>query len=99
MKRLFDMGIRVCNSLEDHFDAIRNYVDGVKDERSEQILALQNELDSLDTDLQDAEYERDDFEEKYEKIKKQRDQILEFIRENGLESKLQTYLTEKNNMN
>lgn len=89
------MDIQVCSSLEDHFDAIRNYVDRAKDGNSERILAFQNALDSLDTDLQDAEYERDDFEEKYEKTKRQRDQILEFIRENGLESKLQAYLSEK----
>ena len=99
MKRLFDGPTRVCNSLEDHLEAIRDYFlmseKTVVDESED----YEKEIRDLEHDLDIAERERDDFEDKYEKAIKQRGQLHAFILENGLGSKLQTYLSEQNNMN
>ena len=99
MKRLFDMDLRVCGSLEDHFEAIRAYIDDAKDKQSDRARALEEEIAGLEFDLKEAEYDRDTFEDRYENAEKQLDKYRDFIHKNGLESKLKEYCEEQNMMN
>ena len=86
------MDLRVCSSLEDHFDAIRAYINDAKDEQSDRTHAFEEEIEGLELDLKDAERDRDDFEEEVEKLKKEIALMSAFVIENGLESQLETYL-------
>lgn len=96
MKRLFDGPTRVCNSLEDHLDAIRDYflmsTKTVVDESDD----YEKEIGDLEYELEVAERDRDYYEDQYEKLKKEYDQIVGFVNENGLGSKLRTYVSEHN---
>lgn len=96
MKRLFDGPTRVCNSLEDHLDAIRDYFlmssKTVVDESAD----YEKEIGDLEYELEVSERDRDYYEDQYEKYKKDYDQIVGFINENGLGSKLRAYMSEHN---
>jgi len=56
----------------------------------------EKEIGDLEYELEVSERDRDYYEDQYEKYKKDYDQIVGFINENGLGSKLRAYMSEHN---
>lgn len=96
MKRLFDGPTRVCNSLEDHLDAIRDYFLMSSKTAVDESVDYEKEIGDLEYELEVSERDRDYYEDQYEKYKKDYDQIVGFVNENGLGSKLRAYVSEHN---